>query len=213
MNRPRVILADDHVLLVDAIKNLLQTEFDVVGTFANGLALVEGAPALTPDVIVLDIAMPEMDGLMAGPRLKRLLPKVKLVYLTMNLDPEIAAGAFRFGASAYVGKNSAAAELIKAIRLVLHGGSYMTPMVTKDMPEPVTGKGRRKQEANCLTGRQEEVLQLLAEGRSMKEVAYELKLSPRTVAYHKYSMMEHLQLSSSAELIKFAVRNSLAASA
>jgi DNA-binding NarL/FixJ family response regulator len=211
MNRPRVILADDQILLLDAIKNLLQTEFDVVGTFANGRALVEGAAALAPDVIVLDISMPEMDGLMAGPRLKRLLPKVKLVYLTVNLDPGIAAVAFRWGASAYVGKNSAATELIKAIRLVLHGGSYLTPMVNKDMPRPVTRKCRRNQDANGLTGRQEEVLQLLAEGRSMKEVASELNVIVRTVAYHKYSMMEHLQLRSSAELIKFAVRNSLAA--
>jgi DNA-binding NarL/FixJ family response regulator len=144
-------------------------------------ALAEGAAALAPDVIVLDISMPEMDGLMAGPRLKRLLPKVKLVYLTVNLDPGIAAVAFRWGASAYVGKNSAATELIKAIRLVLHGGSYLTPMVTKKMPRPVPRKRRRTREANGPTGRQAGT-QLLAEGRSMKEVAYELNVSTRTVA-------------------------------
>jgi DNA-binding NarL/FixJ family response regulator len=209
MKRTRVILADNNVLLLDGLKSLLQAEFDVVGTFGDGRALVEGAVALAPDVIVLDITMPDMDGLRAGPRLKRLLPKTKLVYLTMKLDAEIAAGAFRLGASAYVLKQSGATELLEAIRLALHGGSYMTPLISTEMLGSLTG--RRKKKANHLTNRQEEVLRLLAQGCSMKEVAYELNISPYTVAYHKYSMMEHLQLSSSAELIKFAVRNSLAA--
>lgn len=211
MKRHRLVLADNNVLLLDGLKSLLQAEFDVVGTFGDGRALVEGAVALAPDVIVLDITMPDMDGLRAGPRIKRLLPMTKLVYLTMNLDAEIAAGAFRLGASAYVLKQSGATELLEAIRLALHGGSYMTPLISTEMLGSLTVTGRRKKKANHLTNRQEEVLRLLAQGCSMKEVAYELNISPYTVAYHKYSMMEHLQLSSSAELIKFAVRNSLAA--
>lgn len=210
MKRPRVILADDHLLLLDAIRNLLETEFDVVGTFGDGRALVEGAAALAPDVIVLDITMPEMDGLMAGSRLKRLLPNVKIIYLTMNLDADIAAGAFRLGASGYVVKNSAATELLEAIRRVMHGGTYMTPLITRRTPQSFTHNGEQKNKVNHLTGRQKEVLQLLVEGRSMKEAAHLLKVSPRTVAFHKYSMMEQLQLHSSAELIRFAMRHSLA---
>jgi DNA-binding NarL/FixJ family response regulator len=210
MKRPRVILADDHVLLLDAFKKLLQGEFDVVGTFASGRALVEGAAALAPDVIVLDISMPEIDGLMAGQRLKQLLPKVKIVYLTANLDADIAAAAFRLGASAYVVKNSAATELLEAIRLVLRGGSYMTLLVNRDIPGSFIRNNERKKDPD-LTLRQKEVLLLLSEGRSMKQVAYALNISPRTVAFHKYRMMNHLQLRNSAELIQFAFRQAATA--
>lgn len=211
MKRPRVILADDHVLLLDAIKNLLGAEFEIVGTFTDGRALVDGAAALVPDVVVLDIGMPQMNGLSAGQRLKQSLPKVKIVYLTMNLDADIAAEAFRLGASAYVVKNSAATELLLALRQVLRGRSYISPLITKDMDGTFIHNAERKKNPNHLTLRQKEVLQLLVEGRSMKEVAYILNVTPRTVAFHKYSMMEHLRLRSSAELIQFAVRNSLVA--
>jgi DNA-binding NarL/FixJ family response regulator len=213
MKRPRVILADDHVLLLDAIKNLLGAEFEIVGTFTDGRALVDGAAALVPDVVVLDIGMPQMNGLSAGQRLKQSLPKVKIVYLTMNLDADIAAEAFRLGASAYVVKNSAATELLLALRQVLRGRSYISPLITKDMDGTFIHNAERKKNPNHLTLRQKEVLQLLVEGRSMKEVAYILNVTPRTVAFHKYSMMEHLRLRSSAELIQFAVRNSLVATA
>lgn len=213
MKRPRVILADDHILLLDALKNLLQAEFDVVGTFVDGRALIDGAAALVPDVIVLlDITTAEMSGLTAGRRLKQVLPKVKIVYLTMNLDAEIAASAFRLGASAYVVMSSAATELLAVIRLVLRGGSYMTPLATRDVLGSFIRNAEQKKNANRLTCRQKEVLQLLAKGHSMKEVAYSLNVSRSTVAFHKYSMMKHLQLNSSAELIKFAVSHSLAAS-
>ena len=211
MKRPRVILADDHVLLLDAIKNLLGAEFEIVGTFTDGRALVDGAAALVPDVVVLDIGMPQMNGLSAGQRLKQSLPKVKIVYLTMNLDADIAAEAFRLGASAYVVKNSAATELLLALRQVLRGRSYISPLITKDMDGTFIHNAERKKNPNHLTLRQKEVLQLLVEGRSMKEVAYILNVTPRTVAFHKYSMMEHLRLRSNAELIQFAVRNSLVA--
>jgi DNA-binding NarL/FixJ family response regulator len=210
MKRIRIILADDHVLLLDAIKNLLEPEFEIVGTFADGHALLNGAPKLDPDVIVLDIGMPKMNGLNAGQRLREALPKVKLIYLTMNLDPDIAADAFRLGASGYVAKNSAASELVHGIREVLRGRSYITPLMTEGMVGSFIQNIERKNH-NKLTLRQTEVLQLLAEGRSMKEVAFILNVTPRTVAFHKYTMMEHLRLRSSAELIQFAIKSSIVA--
>ena len=133
MKAPRILLADDHVLLSEAIKHLLHPEFDVVATVADGQELIERAPALKPDLIVLDIGMPKVNGLIAGERLKQILPKVKLIYLTMNLDPDVAGEAFRLGASGYVVKNSAATELVRAIREVLRGGTYVTPLLTQDM--------------------------------------------------------------------------------
>ena len=208
MKRTRIILADDHVILLDAIKNLLEPEFEIVGTFHDGHALLNSAPELNPDVIVLDIGMPKMNGLSAGQRLKQVLPKVKLVYLTMNLDPDVAAEAFRLGASGYVVKNSAATELVHGIREVLRGRSYITPLMTKGMVGSFIQNVQRKN-PNRLTLRQKEVLQLLAEGRSMKEVAFILNVTPRTVAFHKYTMMEHLRLRSSAELIQFAIKTSI----
>ncbi|HEX5703565.1 MAG TPA: response regulator transcription factor [Pyrinomonadaceae bacterium] len=212
MKRPRIILADDHLLLLDAIKNLLGPDFEVVGTFTDGRALVNGAAELKPDVVVLDINMPNMNGLNAGQRLKQLLPKVKLVFLTMNLDADMAAEAFRLGASAYVVKNSAATELIQAIRLALVGRTYLTPLIPQgDVPGSFFHQVERNKNPNHLTLRQKEVLQLLVEGRSMKEVAYMLDVTPRTVAFHKYSMMEQLHLHSSADLIRFAINNSLVA--
>ncbi len=208
MKRPRIVLADDHVLILDAIKNLLIDDFEVVGSFTDGRTLLNGAAELKPDVVVLDIGMPQMNGLNAGQRLKQILPKTKLVYLTANLDADIAAEAFRLGASGYVSKSSAATELLLAIRQALIGRPYISPLITQDMELPFIDVERKKN-PNHLTLRQKEVLQLLVEGRSMKEVAYLLNVTPRTVAFHKYSMMEHLRLRSSAELIQFAVRNSL----
>lgn len=211
MKRPRVVLADDHTLILDALKKLLEPEFEVVGMFADGRALMEGAAALKPNVIVLDIGMPMMNGLSAGQRLKQEMPLVKLVYLTMNHDPDMAGEAFRLGASAYLLKNSAATELQNAIREVVRGGYYVTPLMTKGMAGSFIQNFKRRKSTNPLTLRQKEVLQLLAEGRSMKEVAFVLNVSPRTVAFHKYTMMEHLHIRSSAELIEYAMRSSIVA--
>lgn len=211
MKRTRIILADDHVMLLDAIKNLLEPEFEIVGTFHDGHGLLNGAAELNPDVIVLDIGMPKMNGLSAGQRLKQVLPKVKLIYLTMNLDPDLAAEAFRLGASGYIVKNSAATELVYGIREVLRGKSYLTPLMKKGRVGSFIQNIERKKNPNHLTLRQKEVLQLLAEGRSMKEAAFILNVTPRTVAFHKYTMMEHLRLRSSAELIQFAIRTSVVA--
>jgi len=209
MKRPRIILADDHTLMLDALKNLIEPEFEVVGMFGDGHTLVEQAPDLNPTVIVLDIGMPTMNGLLAGQRLKQAMPLVKLVYLTMNHDPDMAGEAFRLGASAYLLKNSAAGELLRALREVVRGGFYVTPLMTKGMNGSFIQNFKRRKSTNNLTLRQKEVLQLLAEGRSMKEVAFVLNVSPRTVAFHKYTMMEHLQIRSSAELIEYAMRSSL----
>ena len=209
MNRTRVILADDHTLIADALKNLLEPEFEVVGVFADGRALVECAPVLRPRVIVLDIGMPTMNGLIAGHRLLALMPTVKLIYLTMNHDPDTAAEAFRLGASAYLLKTSAASELVRAIREVLRGGTYVSPYMTQDMVGSFVQNFKRMKQPHPLTPRQKEVLQLLAEGRSMKEAAFILNVSPRTVAFHKYTMMEHLHVRTSAELIQYAIKNSV----
>jgi DNA-binding NarL/FixJ family response regulator len=211
MKRPRVILADDHTIILDALKNLLEPEFEVVGMFADGQALMEGALGLNPHVIVLDIGMPTMNGLNAGQRLKQSMPLVKLIYLTMNHDPDMAGEAFRLGASAYLLKNSAATELQSAIREVVRGGYYVTPLMTNGMVGSFVQNFKKRKSLSPLTLRQKEVLQLLAEGRSMKEVAFVLNVSPRTVAFHKYTMMEHLHIRSSAELIEYAMRSSIVA--
>ena len=211
MKRPRIILADDHRLILDALKNLLEPEFEIVGTFENGQTLVEHAAELQPNVIVLDVAMPQMNGLIAGKRLKQEMPLVKLVYLTMNQDPDIAGEAFRLGASAYLLKNSSGRELVRAIAEVVRGRYYITPLMTKEMDGSYVQNFKRMKSKNPLTLRQKEVLQLLAEGRSMKEVGFALNVSPRTVAFHKYTMMDRLHIRSSAELIEFAMRSSLVA--
>jgi len=204
MRAPRVLLADDHALLLGAFEKLLATECEVVGLASDGRALVAAAEALKPDVIVLDIAMPLLNGLEAGRQIKRKLRDVKLVFLTMNEDPELAAEAFRSGASAYLLKRSAASELTTAIREVMNGRSYVTPLITSGMVGSLL-KERDTGEAD-LTSRQREVLQLLAEGHSMKEVANLLNLTPRTVAFHKYEMMKRLNVNSTAELIQYAVK-------
>ena len=209
MKRARIILADDHTLLLEAFKNLLQDEFDVVGTFGDGRALVDAAPALTPDVIVLDVGMPIMNGLSAGQHLKKALPRVKLIYLTMNQDPDVAAEAFRLGASGYLLKNSAASELVYAIRESLLGRSYVTLVMTKGVVGSFVKNLKSRKSPHKLTLRQKEVLQLLAEGRSMKEIAFALNVTPRTVAFHKYAVMEQLQIKTSAELIQYALKSSI----
>lgn len=205
MSRPRVLLADDHALLLGAFETLLASECDVIGQVSDGRALVAEAEKLKPDVIVLDISMPLLNGLEAGRQIKQKLRDVKLIFLTMNEDSDLAAEAFRSGASGYVLKRSAASELSAAIREVMQGRSYVTPLITAGL----VGSLQQSDEgtpAHELTARQREVLQLLAEGRSMKEVASVLNVTPRTVAFHKYRMMEQLKVKSTAELVRYAVK-------
>ena len=211
-NRSRILIADDHNLVAELCKRLLETEFDVVGVVSDGRALVRAAGELKPDVIVVDIAMPILNGLDAGRQVKELLPAVKLVYLTMNPDVEVAAEAFRRGASGYLLKTCAAAEMVVAVREVLRGKSYLSRALSRDTIDFLRrqDKGLVKEDER-LTERQREVLQLLAEGKVMKEVGDILHMTPRTVAYHKYRMMEVLGAKSNAELVKYAVRSHIVA--
>lgn len=206
MGLPRVLLADDHALLLGAFEKLLAGECEVVGQVSDGRALIAAAETLKPDVIVLDISMPLLNGLEAGRQIKQELRNVKLVFLTMHDDPDVAAEAFRSGASGYLLKRSATSELATAIREVTQGRSYITPLIAEGLVGSLLHVDEHKPDLE-LTSRQREVLQLLAEGHSMKEVANLLNLTPRTVAFHKYRMMEHLKVKSTAELIQYAVRH------
>ena len=209
MKRARVILADDHTMVLEALKRIVEeSEFDVVGTFTDGKTLIDAAPGLDPDVVVLDIGMPRMNGLIAGELLKKICPRAKLIYMTMNRYSDLAVEAFQLGASGYLLKTSALSELVYAIREALLGRTYITPQMA-DIRGGSTAKELRQQRARPeLTLRQKEILQLLAEGRTMKEIAYLLDLSPRTIAFHKYKMMTQLELKSSAALVQFAMKQS-----
>ena len=205
MNRIRIVLADEQTLLREALAKLLEPDFDVVATCADGRELLEVAPSLAPDAVVLDVGMPLLNGLVAGERLLRLIPGVRLVYLTASLDPSLAAEALGIGASAYVLKTCAGSELAGAIRGALCGRTYVAPRVADGISSAFVRTGAYARRPVRLTARQREVLQLLAEGRLMKEVAAILKITPRTVAFHKYAMMDELQIKSNAELIKYAI--------
>ena len=211
MKRLRILLADDHRLLREAFAELLEPGCDVVAAVADGRALLEAARELHPDIVVLDIAMPLLNGLDAARQLKSLMPGVKLIFLTVSEDPDLVAEAFRVGASGYLFKNSAASELFKAIEEVSRGRSYVTPLAKQGPvgslvrpPGPARGIER-------LSTRQREVMQLLAEGRTMKEIARILAITPRTVAFHKYHMMDDLGIKTSAELVRFAIRHHIVA--
>ena len=208
-HRARLLIADDHTLLAEACKNLLEPEFEVVGIVDNGRALLRMASELKPEVVVLDIAMPQLNGLDAGDQIKHLLPATKLVYLTVNMSPEVAAEAFRRGASGYVVKTSAAAELITAIRRALKSESYLSPLITKEMVAFLLRSRQPYVAEKRITRRQSEILQLLAEGMSMKEIAGVLNVKPGTVAFHKYRIMETLGLKTNAELIQYAIKHHL----
>jgi DNA-binding NarL/FixJ family response regulator len=201
------MLADDHTIIVEAFRKLLEPHFDIVGTVSNGRALLEAAPGLNPDVIVIDIAMPLLNGLEAGLRLKQTMTAVKLVVLTMNDDPDLAREAIRSGVSAYLLKSSAASELIRAIRLVLKGRSYVTPQIARGMEKAFINGSKPTARSKVLTPRQREVVQLLAEGKSMKEAANLLNVTTRTVAFHKYRVMAELNLKTTADLIQFAIKS------
>jgi DNA-binding NarL/FixJ family response regulator len=211
-SRSRILIADDHTLVAELCKKLLEAEFDVVGTACDGRTLVRMAAELKPDVIVVDVAMPILNGLDAGQQVKQKLPAVKLVYLTMNPDPEVAAEAFRRGASGYLLKTCAADEMVIAVRRVLRGMSYMSPSLSKDAVQFLRHQSKMLvEEQERLTERQREVLQLLAEGKVMKEVGGILNMTTRTVAFHKYRIMEVIGARSNAELVRYAVRNHMIA--
>ena len=206
-NRSRILIADDHLLLAELCKRYLEAEFDVVGIVGNGRELVNMAPRVKPDVIVLDISMPILNGLDAGEQIKRVLPAVKLVYLTMNSDVQLAVEALVRGAAGYLLKTCASSELIVAVRSVLRGKPYLSSGLSKDEINALRWERERTTDGReQLTDRQREVLQLLAEGRVMKEIAGILNMKTRTVAFHKYRIMSALGVRTNAELVRHAVR-------
>jgi DNA-binding NarL/FixJ family response regulator len=198
------LLADDHRLVVEACVALLEPECEVVGVVTDGRAIVPKAIALRPDVVVLDIGMPLLNGLDAGRQLKQLMPAVRLIYVTMNEDPDLAKEALELGASGFLLKTSAARELPEAVRTAMRGDIYVTSRASQRMAESFIQGGDRSAGAE-LTSRQREVLQLLAEGFTMKEAAGLLRVTARTVAFHKYRVMQQFRLKSNAELIQFAI--------
>lgn len=211
MRKPRVLLADDHSLMLAGLRKLLEDDCEIVGTAEDGRALVEAAQRLKPDIVLLDISMPLLNGLDAARQIRKLCPETKLVFLTMHASPTYAAEAFEVGASGYLLKRAAASELSQAIQAVLRGQHYLTPLITKDVLEsafsPRQGADRRP--GAKLTSRQREVLQLIAEGRGTKEIATILNVSVKTVEFHKWRIMEHLDLHSTAELTKYALTHGL----
>ena len=207
--RPRILIADDHKLMAELCQKILESEFDVVGTVVNGRELLRTAVKVEPDVVLLDIGMPVLNGLDAGKQLRNLLPTVKLIYVTMVTDPQVALEALHRGASGFLLKTCAADELVSAVRAALRGNLYLSP----DLKEKISLL-RRRQNYECIVGgenplteRQREVLQLLAEGKAMKEIGDILDVSTKTVAFHKYRIMEMLGAKNNAELVRYAIRN------
>ena len=210
MARPRILLADDHVLVAAGLRGLIEPEFELVGTVSDGRALVEQARALEPDVVIADISMPRLNGLDAVRQLKKTDPGIKVVFLTMHGDIDFATDAFRAGASGYLLKHSAAEELPRAIRQAFVGRVYITPLIAKGVLDSLMEQPTGPDAARIkLTPRQREVLQMVAEGRTFKEMAAILQVSPRTVEFHKTNLVRALGLSTTAELTQYAVRRGL----
>lgn len=207
--RTRVLIADDHQMLVDALKVILEPRYEVIGTVNNGRALLEAAPTLQPEVIVLDISMPQLNGLDAARHLRHSVPKAKLVFLTMHEDPDLVGQAFRAGGSAFLLKQAAAFELTEAIEKVLKGNSYLTTSIEKGRTNVSVQDPKEWEPAAKITLRQREVIRLLAEGRLLKEVAWILNISRRTVCAHKYAAMERLHLRTNAELVQYAIKENI----
>jgi DNA-binding NarL/FixJ family response regulator len=209
MDLPRVMIADDHKLLTQALHTFLADSFEIVGEVSDGRALLEIAPQLKPDVVVVDVGMPLLNGLDASRQLKLKMPSVKIIFMTQYADPDIASQAMRLGASGYILKEAGCSELSTAINAALRGRTFITPKIARSMEaafvqNPVWDRHKRP-----LTSRQREVVQLLAEGKSMKEAGYILNVSRRTIAFHKYRIMENLGLRSTAELVQFAIDDRL----
>jgi DNA-binding NarL/FixJ family response regulator len=205
--RARVLIADDHSIVADGLRSVLGKSCDVIGIVQDGRQLLIEAPKLKPDVIVLDIGMPFLNGLDAAERLKPLLPGVKFVFLTMKDDPNLAAAALNLGAVGYVLKHSAVSELLKAVSEVLQGKSYVTPKLQAE--NWAIREARAHQFSKDLTPRQKDVLQLLAEGRRTKEIADILNVSERTVMFHKYHIMRSFNLKSNSDLVLLAIKHHL----
>jgi DNA-binding NarL/FixJ family response regulator len=212
MKKPRVLMADDHSLVLAGLRKLVEVDCEVVGEVEDGRALVAAAQKLRPDLILLDISMPLLNGLEAARQLRSLVPESKLIFLTMHASPTYATEAFQAGASGYLLKRSAASELGLAIASVLQGQHYLTPLLTKEVLDsvlkPSTGE-RGEPVSGALTARQREVLQLVAEGHGTKEIATILSVSVKTVEFHKSRIMQHLDLHTTADLTKYAITHGI----
>jgi len=209
MSRPRVLLADDHKIVTEGLKGLLEPEFELVGTVEDGRALLAAAEKLRPDVIVADISMPLLNGIDSVRQIKKVHDEIKVVFLTMHPDVTYAVSAFEAGASGYVLKHSAPTELVAAIRSALRGKTFVTPLLAGEFMQRSKERATQRDESTRLTERQREILQLLAEGKSAKEIAAVLNISSRTVEFHKYHIMKDLGLKSTAELVHYAVRHGI----
>jgi DNA-binding NarL/FixJ family response regulator len=212
VSRVRILLADDHAMICAGFQKILEPQYEVVGTVGDGRALLKAVAELKPDVVLLDIAMPLLNGLDAARELKKTTPQVKLVFLTMNADSDIASEALRLGASAYLLKNSLASELLQAVDHAIKGKLYVTPQISQAMEETFVRDPRAAGRLKHLTSRQREVLQMLAEGRPMTEIAGILAISHRTVRFHKARIMEELEIATNAELIQYAMKNGIISS-
>ena len=207
MRKPRILLADDHALVLEGFRRILEGHYELVGTVGDGRALLEAAKTMQPDIVILDVSMPLLNGIDAAAQLKKICPKAKMIIMTMHANTDYVRSAFEAGASAYVLKRSAVDELEQAIRAVLEGHSYITPLITKELVDVFLATGSEK--SGGLTPRQREVLQHLAEGRTAKEIANLLNITPRTVEFHKGQIMDHLNLRTTADLIKYALTHGI----
>lgn len=212
MSRPRILLADDHRIVSEGLRTLLSDEFELVGTVEDGRELVSAVRRLRPEAIVVDISMPHLNGIEAVIRVRKENPQIKVIFLTMHNDAAYARRALEAGAQAFVLKHSAAAELVMAIQAALKGQTFVTPALTRAVLEQARHDGHKTREpGQFLTARQREILEQLAEGRSAKEIAVSLAISPRTVEFHKYQIMEAHGIHNNAELVHFAIKHGIVA--
>ncbi|NGZ11826.1 MAG: response regulator transcription factor [Nitrospira sp. LK70] len=210
MSKPRVLLADDHTLVREGFKKLLEDQCQVVGSVEDGRSLLDAAKRLRPDIVVLDISMPQLNGLDAARRLRKIVPQARLIFVTVHADQDYVTQAFKAGASAYLLKRSAGSELSLAVEAVRNGNYYVTSLIAKDLVQSAISESEPNiGDQNRLPVRQREILQLVAEGRTLKEIASTLGLSPKTVEYHKSKLMEQLGLHTTAELTKYALAHGL----
>lgn len=213
MSRPRVLLVDDHTMVLDGFRKLLEDRCEIVGVAEDGRTLLRMAQELQPEIVTLDISMPQLNGVDAARKLKKILPRTKLIFVTMHADPAYVNEAFKAGASGYLLKRSAGSELLQAIQSVMDGQCYVTPLVAKGLVQTVISGGKPVVlRDKSLTERQREVLQLVAEGMTVKQIASALDLSPKTVEFHKSQIMTQLDLHTTAELTKYALVHGLLAS-
>lgn len=208
--KPRVVLADDHAMVLEGFRSLLSPHCDIVGMVEDGRALLDCVSQVQPDVVVLDVSMPLLNGIEATRRLKQMTPCPKIICLTMHADRAYVSEAFKAGVDGYVLKKSVATELLQAIQIVMKEQFFLTPHLTKGLVDSLTHEPRPSPHSkDILTGRQREVLQLVAEGKTVKEIAVILDISPKTVAFHKGEIMTQLNLHTTAELTKYALEHGL----